>query len=343
MADRSTNPTTLYSRDILYVLYRASRYLMLASRTWEEAFRRAKTVAIPVLTDNIAGDAPADTSALETALALTTAKIAPKTFSRGFIRKGAQWNIEDEVETGGGAQLQMNLNERLGVELALEVDKAVAGVLAAATYDTVNGSGNDNKLTIGAAGKDFIAPAFPYNATSQSTTPAMGKQIADMLLNAKALLFDKDALAGDNQSVGSGGPTADLVFIAPSGVTLNLLRYVSTLDGFISRESIQGQALLEGGIASSRFFMGRWSGFDIVTDNVIGQPKSDGSTPWDGYVIPSGSSAFTAAALPPRTSDRHYDQGTTDGKAVGIRDAYCRWAASVLRPEHIINVEILSK
>ena len=341
-ADRSSNARTMYAEDILYNTYRASVFLTSINRTYERGFDRSKTVAVPVLTDNITQDSPADTTALETALPLNTASIANKTFTRMYARAGHEWNIEDERETGGGAELQMNLNERLGVTLGLRVDDGMASVLEAATYDAVNGSGNDNKVVVGDAGKTFISPTWPYDPTNQSGDN-IAEELAQTLLNVKALLFDKNVLGGDNQTVGDGAPTADFMFYGPSGPVLNLVRYLQTADpgSLISREAIGAQASIEGGIASNRFFQGRWGGIDIMTSNGVG--KATTSKEWRCYVIPTGSAAFTGAALAPRISDSHYDDGTTDGAAVGRRWAYTPYAASVLRPEHVVQIEIQHK
>ena len=327
------NPRTVFSNAILYEAYRRSVWLNVANRTWEEGLVNAKTVAIPDMTDNIAVDNPADADALQTALTYKNATMAGINMVRGFVRAGAKIPMDLLDRAGGGAEAEAALATRMGVLIAQNIDEKIAAEVAGQTYDTVNGSGNDNSVPIGSAGSNFIATAFPYSASG-----TILKDMANALLNIKALLVTKGVV--DGNLVGAGGGNGDAVAVLPTALAINLVKYLRDNGDLVTRESIAGQAAIEAGIASTTAFQGRYAGIDIVASDATGVAKSNAA--WMGYVTVAGG-PLAAAAFAPRIDEQRFGDGTTAGLYEMRRTAVGAYAAKVTRPEHIVQLSVAQK
>ena len=327
------NARTVFSNAILYQAYRRSVWLNVANRTWEEGLANAKTVTIPDMTDNIAVDNPADADALQTALTYKNATMAGINMVRGFVRAGARIPLDLLDRAGGGAEAEANLATRMGVLIAQNIDTKIAAEVAGQTYDTVNGSGNDNSIPIGAAGSNYIGVAFPYSANG-----TILKDLADALLNAKALLVTKGVV--DGNLVGSGAGNGDAVAVLPTALAINLVKYLRDNGDLVTRESIAGQAAIEAGIASTTAFQGRYAGIDIVASDATGVAKSNAA--WNGYITVAGG-PLAAAVFPPRIDEQRFGDGTTAGLYEMRRTAVGVYATEVTRPAHIIQLSVAQK
>lgn len=342
MAD-SPNARKVFSNDILYNVYRMSVWLNICSRTWEEGLRNATTVAVPELAPNVTVDNPTDADALVAAQSsgYKKAAITAQDIKRELVRATGSINLMHVRESGGGPQIEQRLNEETAQALALNLDTQIAAEVATAAHFT---SANNNRITVGTAGtgsgSNWISPTFPYEPGGAAASRAeVLAGFADSLLNARVLLAQKNVT--DNVVIGSGAPTSDLVAVMPYGLALNLVKFLRSEGELIDRSSIAGQAAIEAGIASLQPFMGRYAGIDIVASDGTGVAAS--ASPWRAYVVPSGSGALTAAAFPPEVDTQRYGDGTTEGLYEMRRTAIGRWAAKVLRPEHIVRIEVLQK
>lgn len=340
MAD-SPNARKVFSNDILYNVYRMSVWLNICSRTWEEGLRNATTVAVPELAPNVTVDNPTDADALVAAQSsgYKKAAITAQDIKRELVRATGSINLMHVRESGGGPQIEQRLNEETAQALALNLDTQIAAEVATASHFS---NANNNMIKIGVTGGSgkFINDVFPYNPDGANASKAeILEDFADSLLNARVLLAQKNVT--DNVVIGSGAPTSDLVAVMPYGLALNLVKFLRSEGELIDRSSIAGQAAIEAGIASLQPFMGRYAGIDIVASDGTGVATN--SLSWFSYVVPSGSGALTAAAFPPEVDTQRYGDGTTEGLYEMRRTAIGRWAAKVLRPEHIVRIEVLSK
>ena len=327
------NARTVFSNAILYEAYRRSVWLNVANRTWEEGLANAKTVAIPDMTDNIAVDNPADSDALQTALTYKNATFAGINMVRGFVRAGVKVPMDALTRAGGGAEAEAALATRMGALIAQNIDGKIAAEVAGQTYDTVNGTGNDNKLSIGAGGSNFIAVAFPYAASG-----TILKLLADALLNIKALLVTKGVV--DGNLIGAGGGNGDAVAVLPTALAVNLVKYLRDEGELIGREGVGTQAAIEAGIASTTAFQGRYAGIDIVASDATGVAASNAT--WKGYVTVAGG-PLAAAAFAPVIDEQRFGDGTTAGLYEMRRTAVGAYAAKVTRPEHVVQLEVAQK
>ena len=333
MAD-TPNPRTVYANDILYTTYRASVWLNIANRTWEAGLANAKSVVVPDMTANIKVDNPADADALQNAGVYTNATIAGVTMTRGFARATGMVNLATVQEAGGGSQLEMQLNERTGIEMALNIDEKISGAVEALSYEAAPGSDptKGKTITVGNA-SNFIPVAFPYTETGKAA-----EELADALLAARALLAQKNVV--DGVIVGAGAGTSDLVAVLPYALALNLVKFLRSEGELIDRTSIAGQAAIEGGIASLSAFMGRYAGIDIVASDGAGIAST--SKTWKAYVVPSGG-PLAAASFMPEIDTQRFGDGTTEGRFEMRRTAISRYAVKIMRPEHLVQLSVTQK
>lgn len=336
MAERG-NKRRAYQSDVAYLTVRNSTWLQAMWRGLDSAFQSSWQSIMADLATNITIDEPADDTALETAPSYTTADFTEITASRKLIRATARLNKMTLRESGAGMVAQERLNTLLGLEMAKRLDTKIAQAVAALSYDSVDGSGNDNSITTGTAGADFLSRSFPYRATSSTGNDTL-EMIAQGLADSHMLLTAKEAIGRvEVVGVGSGG---ELMAIYPIGVARALADYLLQQGVLQQRSDIAAMAGADRGINSMTEYAGTWGGVaNIIGSTSLATPT--GNAHWQGYIFASNG-PLAAAVTEPAISDADYDAGNTGGRYVTERTGISRYAVMAIRPAHIVRHTILA-
>ena len=330
MADRG-NPKTTYAADIVYEVYRRSTWLRAFYRNIDAMFQMSQTVVLADMNDNIQVDHPADQSALESKLARSTATLTDISTTRKLIRANAQINKMQEREAGAGPAMQANLNQKLAIKLALALDDKLAEFVAGLTYDTVNGSGNDNSLLKGTAGSIYVSRSFPYKPTGTNAVDL----VIEGLKDAHMLLAEKDCVSGETVGAGEAMPMCAKL---PLGMARQVVDSLEKAGDLQYRTDIAAQAGADRGILSTSAYMGTWAGImDIAGTTSLKTPTGTGN--WTGYLFPTNG-PISAAISEPDIADQDWDQGNTDGEYVHIREGISRWTAVATRNAHVVRIQV---
>ena len=339
------NPNIVISQDIIYRVYAASKWINIAYRGNVEAgLRNRRTLRLPDFTPNAQVDNPADADALLTKPTLSKrASMSSQDITTAFVRAVGAIPQELINVSGGGAQAQMQLNEDISIKMAQNVDGKITDAVAGLTFDKDYDGGSAMQITIGKAGTTFLP-----GGRLASPTGDVGKAVAGGMLDALQLLHELDVLGGVD--MGTNAPTAAVAAMCPYPVARQLVEYAIATGNLQTRSDIAGQAAIEGGIASLDAFQGRWSGIDIIAYNYQGgtatnvSPKSDNSTPWKTYVVPTMSTLAAGFDVNSADiSDQSFSAGTTDGVYETRRTALGRYATKVLRPGHVCRIDLPAK
>lgn len=311
-------------------LYALNAYLdNAAGGDTQRALQNARTGTLPTVTPNITIDTPADRDATLASPSYKRMALSALNISRKLVRATYGYALLDVVEAAGGRELDRIGAQHLLASLNNRLNVLVAGTVSGLTFDTVNGSGNDNQIVAGDA-SNFIASAFPYAETGKGY-----ETFAHAVIDAMVLLWDKNIIAGS--SIGSGAPLAQADVFCPSGLAKGLVRFLidSGLGQPIGdRAAVQGTIATGGGILA-----GTWGTMRVVPTNATGVATS--TKTWAAYVIPRGG-VLQAAVLNTFVSPQRYEDGNLD--TLENRFAYnTRWAAAVPFPTRVIQITMHQK
>ena len=312
-------------------LYATNAYIdNAAGGDTERALRNARTGTLPVVTPNITVESLADRDATLASPTYKRMVLSSLNISRKLIRANYSYAILDTIEAAGGNELDRIGAQHLLATLNGRLNVLVAGVISGLTYDSVNGSGNDNQIAAGNA-SNFISPTFPYSETGDGY-----EAIALAGIDAMTLLVDKNIING-GVTVGSGAPSPQADWYLPSGLARGVVRYL--IEKGLA-QPIGDAAAVRGSIANGAgVFQGTWATFRIVPTNATGVATS-GAT-WASYVIPRGG-VLQAAVMQTFRSAMRYEDGNLD--TLENKFVYnTRWAAAVPFPTRVIQITMHQK
>ena len=333
----------IQSNAIMYEAFRRSVWLNASNRSLESMFDRALKAQVAVLGDSSTIQARTRAQ-LENEITYTTSDVTIKTLVKMFFNGFDSLAMADYRALQAGGRLESHLAMRLGKKLALHVDSQIAALIAGSTtlgdsstritYDTVDGSGNDNKIEVGTATTDFISRTFPYNPTNSS-----GKDVfADFekaVKDAHLLLAEKDVVDGEFVGDYGGG---QLALMLPLALARVLVDRIADKGELRMAGDVAGQAIQRRGIFGTSAYMGTAFGMaDIVGTNSL--PAPTGTTNWASYVLPSNGvlqAGFPLLAI----DEAMFGQGNTKGAYVYRRTAVGEWYAGVLDPKHIVQITV---
>ena len=262
MTTAAANRATVFSRDLMYQVFRRSIWLNLANRNWEAEFQNAGKVEIPDI--SAIADPVARTAAqLETAPTYSTSTVTNVPLTAAFIRGHGSINMVDIKRTGPGAALEADLAEKLSIQMAISLDDHLAGVITGGTYNAAN----LNTLTVGTTGTDFVPRVSPFMPT---TAKGMAL-VVNAIKVVHMLLFRKNVVGGI--TLGAGEPSPLAVALQPE-LAATVVNYLEDKGELTDRASIAGQAGVNRGILSSAAYMGTYAGMDIVATNSLEVPAS---------------------------------------------------------------------
>ena len=170
----------IQSNAILYQAFRKSVWLNASNRMLEQYMSRALSVSVLELGDSsVVQDRTR--AQLEEATTYTTSDVTETTFTKNYFNGFDSLSMADYRILEAGGKLESFIADRLGKKLALHVDDKIAGVVAGATYDSVDGSGNDNLIAVDSA--RTLTRAFPHKPAGNNAQ----RQFADALKDAHTL------------------------------------------------------------------------------------------------------------------------------------------------------------
>ncbi len=326
MATAKTALSQVFSRDVVYQTFRRSRWLNVFNRSWESEFEMGYKVQIPDLTDNIQIDEPdVGDAGLGAAPTFRTASLTNIELEADYIRGTAKFNLDEVKNRLGSAEFESELAMRLAIKLAIRLDDKLGAVVAGNAFT----GGNGNDITVGAAGSVFVPRTAPYTPNAASI-----KLVPDALKAAHLNLYRKNAI--DGEYTGTAQPSM-VAAVMPPEIAKVLTDYLESIGELSNRASVAGQAAADLGIFGTSAYMGTYADMDIVAANEIAVPV--GNANWAVYVLPTNSAA-AAGVSEPETSDNDFRDGTTGGAYVWQRTVIQRWGAKILRPGHIVRVNI---
>ena len=332
MTTTAANSRTVFTRDLMYQVFRRSVWINICNRNWESDFAGASSVKIPDISAGAVSTETRTRTQLETGPTFSTSTITNVTLDEKFIRGYASIPMADIKSTGPGPTLESRIAEEMAIEMAIELDDRIAAAVAALTFDEVNGSGNDNKVIAGTAGSVFIDRTAPYTPTGTDAV----KLVVNAVKLAHMYLFRKNVVAG--LTLGAGEPSP-LAVVLPPELCATVVDYLETTGELTDRASIAGQAGVSRGILGTAAYMGTYAGADFAASNSLAVPT--GTNNWLFYILPT-TSALAAAVEAPDIDEASYGQGNTAGAYVYRRTAISKYGIAALRPAHIFQAEVHS-
>ena len=329
MTTTDANTQQVQSNLILYEAFRKSVWLNASNRALESYMSRALRVSVIEVGDSsVVQDRTREQ--LEEAITYTTSDVTETTFTKNYFNGYDSLAMADYRILEAGGKLDSYVSDRLGKKLALHVDDKIAGVVTGSTYDSVDGTGRDNLITVD--NRDTIARAFPH-ATGRADT---AQNIASAFKDAHMLLASKDLI--DGEYVGDNGPSA---FIALGAIPImrQVVDYLASETQLQDNSNIGMQAEKYRGIFGTAAYRGTYSGIDLGWTNSLGVPAD--SAPWSVYILPTNSTLFCGFPMM-QIDESKFGQGNTQGAYVYRRTAVGEWLAGIGRPEHIIRIDIPS-
>ena len=285
MAD-SGNKARLYADDILYNVWRNNIGLNIANQGWR-AYADKLGFDIPMLESNAGADRPADRDALETGPTLDSADLTGIQINHTPVRGWGQINKRDEKISGGGPQLQMQVN----AEVAQVVSQEVDDYIFEAIVRDANYSANDNSFKLGDA-TDFVS-----RGTGEPSTDAAAELPGKVLNRIHRAMTRDNVLGADSTGNGANTRGTAVLPVELSAIAVDDLSDKGVLQ---TRGDIGADALIERGIVGVTPYEGRAYGFDIVYSNALEVPASGD---WEFYVIPNGSVLFCLLYTSPSPRD----------------------------------------
>ena len=271
MAD-SGNLKRLSANDIAYNVWQKNVMLNIANPAWRAVMASgAKTTNIPIFTSNASADNPADRDALRTGITLSKANVTNKATTRTLVRGGGEIDKITIRESGGGPQMEAQLN----AEVAQEVSENVDSVLMTAVSG--NSWTNDtNSFSFGSA-TDFVS-----RGSGEPSTDDASKLVGKALKRVHRAMVRDNVIGGETTGK---FPPSNSTAILP--VELSAIVVDDLADqGVLQRPGdIAANAVTERGIIGTNAYQGRAYGIDLVYSNGIEVPATGN---WDFYVIPNG-------------------------------------------------------
>ena len=329
MATNVSSTNQIQSNAILYSAFRKSIWLNASNRQLEQYMNRALRVSVIDVADNSTVQ-DRTREQLEAEITYTTSDVTETTFEKNYFNGFDSLAMADYRVLEAGGRLESFISDRLGKKLALHVDDKIAGVVAGLTYDAVDGTGNDNLITV--ANQDTLARAFPH-APGRGATAA---NIADALKDAHMLLAQKNLM--DGEYVGDNGPSA-FTALGSIPVIRQIADYLASETQLQDNARIGANAEQFRGIFGTAAYRGTYAGMDLVATNSLGVPAD--SAPWSIYIVPTNSTLFCGFPML-EIDEAKFGQGNTSGAYVYRRTAVGEWLAGVGRPEHIIRINVPS-
>ena len=328
------NKRRRYAAALLYLAQQNSVWQQMASDAIGLDFDDALDVLYGDLADNIKARTLADTDALLTGPTdFSAATMSAFTISQAPVQVYGRLPRALTRFSGGGNDAASQWEQRLAAKVAAELDSKFAGVVAGLTYQALSvANGNMNKLSVGTAGSAYL-PAGVLPKATGTDAGDLPAAFASAVLDAIQLLVDKGVV--DGTTIGSDGPAGPVTFIAPTALTRLLVDNARSESALQYVDDIGGRAAVEGTIAGTTAFEGRWSGCNIVRSNATGVATS--AAPWRGYVLPSGG-VFKGLAYNAWVQ-RVLAENRTDAVADDTVLTHM-WGAGVPRPEHVIQIEL---
>ena len=317
------------ARDLAYEVFRQSRWLQLSASAFTDRLANAYTVQIGTLEEG--GSVQNRTRAqLLTGPTYAVSGVTQITVSRKNIRAWEALDLDDYTALGVGPSLENYMSNRLGVRTAVHLDDELRGIVSGLTFDSVDGSGNDNDITAGSS-TNHVNLAWPHDPTNAATTTAL----INAIKQAHMLLAIKNVVNG--MSVGMGGAEM-IAFMCPIPIAKMIVDYLESEGSLLTQNDIAGAAIIDRSIGTrGGAYMGTAYGYaQIIGSNSCPIPTSGN---WFSYAVPYAG-PLQATLLPGEVDEQRYGQGTTEGAYVYRRTVISKWGGVVLRPEHIIRVQV---
>ena len=317
---------------IIYEAFRRSTWVNVGNRSWESQMAGAHILQFLSLGDE--GSVQDRTyTQLDGEVTYTTSAATKLDMTRMWFNAYDQVSISDMRTLATAGRLESYMAARLGRKVSQHIDGKIASYVAGLTYDTVDGSGNDNRLSYGTASSVFLTRAFPSAPSGTNAADIFVSGIKD----AHMLLKEKNAIDGEYE--GDGG-SSQLAFVCPVAVARMIADYLESKGSLVNRGDIAGQALVNRGIVGTSAYMGTAFGYaDIVGTTSLARPT--GTNDWNSYVVPTNGN-LAVAVTPTDLDTAEFGQGNTKGAYVHRRTIVGSWGALALRPEHIVRVTILA-
>ena len=291
-----------------------------------------KSVKIGDLTTNANVRLPADADALATAPTFVNASMAEIEISREIIQGFGSFNKLQARQGIAGAMIDMAINSDIAQQMALQFDKKLRDEVAGLTYDTVNGAGNDNEITVGTAGSIYIGRAFPYtpSGTGAAALAYEGMRQAGLLLADKKVSIPQGRVL-------FGQELGGLVAIMPVPMADAVVTELGTKGLIRANTSVGLTTEQYRGIFGMEAYKGS---APLLNMEVLGDPSMpapSGTDNWAFYVFPS-SSLLKGAFAVIGESVTDYDENTTQHRYVRERDAIGLSGVKATRPAKFIKV-----
>ena len=339
MADVS-NPRTFYAEDILTQTVSNAVWMQAADPTWASRVAAGdKTVKVPDLTTNVQVDYPADADALAVAPTIKLGSLSTVDIQRSIVRGYGGINELELRQSGGGRNADMQINEDIGVEMALGVDGKAREHVQGLAYQAV-GTGNSNSITVGEAGKSYLPTAFPYNPVgdNETNTEAARKLAYEALRQGRLLMATKKLLIPQVRTL-FGQPLGRLVAIMPVPVADQVVQFAADKGELQRPTDVAAQAIRYRGLFGMEAYRGMIEDTLVLADPEY--PIPTGDNPWEINIFPSNSILqmdYSVIAI----SNRRFEDGTSGHRFVRDRAAIGLYGVQALRPEWFVRARIVS-
>ena len=316
------------ARDLAYEVFRRAMWLQLSSSAFTDALAAAYTVQIGTLEQG--GAVQNRTRAqLQTGPTYAVSGVTQLAVSRKPIRAWESLDLDDYTALGVGPALEDYMSTRLGIRTAVHLDNELRGIVSGLTFDSVDGSGNDNDITAGAAA-DTVSRTFPYTPATTATAAAIAA-----IKNAHMLLAIKNVVNG--VATGMGGAEM-IAFMCPIPVAKLIVDYLESEGSLLTQNDIAGAAIIDRSIGSrGGAYMGSAYGYArIIGSNSCPIPTTGNFL---CYAVPYAG-PLQATILPGVVDEQRFGEGTTQGAYQYNRTVVSNWGGVVLNPAHIIRVQV---